>query len=637
MEQHSDASQAKGTEMKSFVIGLAVLTIAQSPRSAAATLADGFEDGNFTANPAWTVPAGYGWSIGSGVGQPGSRCLRKDQPSWDAPGGYASFRLSTTDFSPWRLQGKASCWVKTGELDYGGLYRLEEAGTGRFVDFLDNSQDSQYSGKIGYWRAYYYDGNKEASQILYAQPVNQWVKLEYEAVGPVVTFRMYDAGGTVLAANAIEVGAPLLVSKVTLQWNHRPCYWDDVVYSVQPDDPPNSVGVIAFDSTSGAGSDVCAIRDDGTERKRVTWGLGQSSSPNWSPDGKLLAFAHLSANGDWDVWTIGWDGSDARVLAATADLEDGPRWSPDGTLLAYNRFDQSRRLNPWVVSPDGSGSRALYSSSAHSTSVRGWSPNSQHLILESEMDRAGGWFDVYRINRDGTGLTRLTAEGGQSGFALHGKTGNRCVYRWAPDYDRPATIRTMNGDGSSKESIAEVGTALGHMFLSPDGTRIAFCSDAGGNGINGDLGVVNSSGGPIAWLDTGDCRLANDNASFPSSPWSPDSQWIVYSAKVGGQWDLFKIRPDGTQKTRLTDTANADELHAVYSPRADTNLRIAVSQLRLCWNTDLGRTYQLQYRSELTANEWTDLGARTPGTGDTVCAVDDVAGEKRFYRVIERE
>jgi len=65
-------------------------------------------------------------------------------------------------------------------------------------------------------------------------------------------------------------------------------------------------------------------------------------------------------------------------------------------------------------------------------------------------------------------------------------------------------------------------------------------------------------------------------------------------------------------------------------------LTIEVSQIRVCWNSESDALYQVQYRSDLTANLWTDLGTTLPGTGTAICILDAVFGqERRFYRVIE--
>lgn len=62
-------------------------------------------------------------------------------------------------------------------------------------------------------------------------------------------------------------------------------------------------------------------------------------------------------------------------------------------------------------------------------------------------------------------------------------------------------------------------------------------------------------------------------------------------------------------------------------------LTINVSQVRLCWQSQTNRLYQLQYRSDLTTNIWTDLGAPIPGTGND-CSLQPVTDPRRFYRVI---
>jgi Tol biopolymer transport system component len=57
-------------------------------------------------------------------------------------------------------------------------------------------------------------------------------------------------------------------------------------------------------------------------------------SPNWSPDGKLIAFAS-DRGGKTDIWTVTPDG---RTYARLTDLDapaNAPVWSPDGQRIAF--------------------------------------------------------------------------------------------------------------------------------------------------------------------------------------------------------------------------------------------------------------------------------------------------------------
>jgi len=83
-----------------------------------------------------------------------------------------------------------------------------------------------------------------------------------------------------------------------------------------------------------------------------------------------------------------------------------------------------------------------------------------------------------------------------------------------------------------------------------------------------------------------------------------------------------------------TFSGNIDSITVVPGP--PPLLTIGVSQVRVCWDSESDAQYQVQYRSDLTTNLWTDLGAALPGTGTTICILDAVLGqERRFYRVIE--
>jgi hypothetical protein len=73
------------------------------------------------------------------------------------------------------------------------------------------------------------------------------------------------------------------------------------------------------------------------------------------------------------------------------------------------------------------------------------------------------------------------------------------------------------------------------------------------------------------------------------------------------------------------------------SNKPETNvLSIRLSQVELCWPSTSNTLYQVQYRSDLTTNIWTDLGAPVQGSGSTNCIYDAILlGEpRRFYRFV---
>jgi len=58
------------------------------------------------------------------------------------------------------------------------------------------------------------------------------------------------------------------------------------------------------------------------------------------------------------------------------------------------------------------------------------------------------------------------------------------------------------------------------------------------------------------------------------------------------------------------------------------------STLKLTWSTTAGVAYQLQYKTNVTATNWINLGSTTTATGGTMSASDTIGSNlRRFYRV----
>jgi len=80
-------------------------------------------------------------------------------------------------------------------------------------------------------------------------------------------------------------------------------------------------------------------------------------APNWSPDGKTLAFVGLRG-GEWDIYTIPASGGEEQRLTTGCGLDDGPDYSPDGDFIYYNSFC-SETMEIWRMRSDGSRAEQL--------------------------------------------------------------------------------------------------------------------------------------------------------------------------------------------------------------------------------------------------------------------------------------
>jgi len=69
--------------------------------------------------------------------------------------------------------------------------------------------------------------------------------------------------------------------------------------------------------------------------RQLTSGIGVQDLPDWSPDGRMLAY-HSNRAGNTDIWIMQADGSNSLNRTADHGGDDMfPVWSPDGTQIAF--------------------------------------------------------------------------------------------------------------------------------------------------------------------------------------------------------------------------------------------------------------------------------------------------------------
>lgn len=328
--------------------------------------------------------------------------------------------------------------------------------------------------------------------------------------------------------------------------------------------------LMALGATVGRGGD------------RAEYVIGYNEHRTNLPGGR---HANVSTN---RAMTIRGDGSDRRAMAA--QLVDEPHswtqfvgWSPDGAQAivgrawadpanaAWEEEHQTFRFGPgrWlydshiveVATGRTENVTAVERVSEYNTGLFFWPNDPQALGFTALI---GGVSKPFRMRRDGTGKTDLTA--GSSGFA-YGFSGSPDGRRIA--YHENYQVYLANADGSQRRHVQ-----TGHPFVfaptwSPDGQWLLFVS---GEHYNCHPHVVRADGsglrqvasrqgyrGVTLFLDVPDYHQGSSDVPC----WSAEGRHIFYTARQGEQIELFRVPLEG-EPERLTNTPPGTE-H--YHPR----------------------------------------------------------------------
>ena len=184
---------------------------------------------------------------------------------------------------------------------------------------------------------------------------------------------------------------------------------------------------------------IHVVEADGSRLSPVAEHPAGNSMPRWSPDGRRLAF--LSRRRGWgQAWVVdapvprrGRPSSAPKppipraVTGAGIDVEE-LAWSPDGKWLAVaaSRGATVRHASRISIVDVATGSERLVGDGSDWECGPAWLPDGGLLFLSD----ADGWFQVVRLAPDGRTRTQLT-----SGSQEHGEPGGAFGYAPLPSPD----------------------------------------------------------------------------------------------------------------------------------------------------------------------------------------------------------
>jgi serine/threonine protein kinase/Tol biopolymer transport system component len=290
---------------------------------------------------------------------------------------------------------------------------------------------------------------------------------------------------------------------------------------------------------------------DGDERPLTS---GPDDRPRFSPDGGSLLFVRRESGGS-SLYRVGVLGGEPRRLVA--DATDGA-WSCDGQRLAWTREGKEEGRQVWTLtvgSADGGAPREIYRNTTVPFDWPVWSPDGKWIVGYPHALGATAFFaGPILLAADGGGVRDLgsfrSAE--LSSAVWLGAGREILVARASPVLSlfeaAACTIERIAPETGKHTPVLESPSRIWTLDVLGSG-RLVF--DVNSNRVN--LREVPAAGvaAPGVWLTRG--------LGMNRQPrYSPDGEWIVFSALRGGNVDVWSLQPRTGAVRRLTDSAAVD-------------------------------------------------------------------------------
>lgn len=324
---------------------------------------------------------------------------------------------------------------------------------------------------------------------------------------------------------------------------------------------------------------------------KLTNGEKGETQPQWSPDGKQIAFladrgAADSKSGN-QIWLIRAEGGEAEKLTSEETAVSAFQWSPDGRQIAFvmrdtpaDRADREKRkkdkFDAILVDADytyshlwtidlASKTKKRITQGAFSVSMPRWSPDSKSIafVRSSMGQQESSWFDlnadrnsdIYVVSAEGGSPKQMTTSPGADTAPVWSPDGTELAYlsamdprSWAEKVD--VIVMPANG-GAPRNLTRDFPDSAAAAAWSPDGKSLLWDSE---EGLRRHVFRVSSAGGKIVHITEGeaiysDFEISRDGkriASTVDNGMSPAEIWVI-NVNGSGRTRISQANPDFDQ------------------------------------------------------------------------------------------
>lgn len=283
---------------------------------------------------------------------------------------------------------------------------------------------------------------------------------------------------------------------------------------------------------------------------------------------KLVTTSDRAGGQAKEVFSMNWDGSDIQKLSQHKSSALSPNWSPDGKKIAYSVFTTFVRkaggsltnVSLYVLDL-ASGKRVLTSYRPGVNSGATFSQDGKSIYLG--MSQGSGAADIYKIDLNGEIVNRLTKGPANAINVEPSLNPDGSKIAFSSERGGRPMIYVMNSDGSNVKRLTFDGVYNSSPSWSPDGKKIAFAGQAENHF---DIFVMNADGSGIVRVTS--AKKSNGKWAHNEDPsFSPDSRYIVYTSNRTGKNQIFISTIDGAEERRVTNDS-----YNYYKPKWSRNL-----------------------------------------------------------------
>ncbi len=317
----------------------------------------------------------------------------------------------------------------------------------------------------------------------------------------------------------------------------------------------------------------------------------KNDMPAWSRDGRYLAYA-TDQNGSMDLWVLDMTGGRSVEITSGPEDDSRPDWSPDGRSIAFLRG--VRRSHIFVADPETREKRQLTSGEttdyepmvsqdgkwvaftreksgpARSVAVLAWAPAEGGDIRELDLkglaynasggvswspdakelafaaDDGSGNIDIYRVPREGGAPTRVTVTPGTDVIPLWSPDGRTIGYTRAAGGETQVWTIPSGGGVPTKVSFEEGVNQL--SYFSPEGGRIAYMT------VRSD-GTYDVKVNKVGRQEPGHAIFHSDKGTYPLG-WSKDGKYVVAWKMGGEQSTVAALAADGSEQFTIGESVD---------------------------------------------------------------------------------